>query len=150
MNKVIMIILDGFGVGKNYDGNAIGLANMNCYNELLDIYPNTELSTTGENVLTPEDKTIDCEVSHLILGAGKVVPQDITICNENVSSTLIEQNEKLIDLLEYLKETDGNLHLVGMVSDGKVYSDLRYMMHLISHLKNMGVKKLYFHAILMV
>jgi len=147
MNKVIMIILDGFGVGKNYDGNAISLANMNCYNELLDIYPNTELSTTGENVLTPEDKTIDCEVSHLILGAGKVVPQDITICNENVSSTLIEQNEKLIDLLEYLKETDGNLHLVGMVSDGKVYSDLRYMMHLISHLKNMGVKKLYFHAI---
>ena len=55
MNKVIMIILDGFGVGKNYDGNAIELANMDCYKELLDVYPNTLLATTGENVDTPED-----------------------------------------------------------------------------------------------
>ena len=147
MNKVIMIILDGFGVGKNYDGNAISLANMNCYSELLDLYPHTELYTTGENVETPEDKRIDCEVSHLILGAGKVVPQDITICNDNLSSTLIEQNEKLLELLEYLKDSDGNLHLVGMVSDGQVYSDIRYMKHFITHLKNVGVKKLYFHAI---
>ena len=147
MNKVIMIILDGFGVGKDYEGNAIKKANMSCYNELLDLYPNTTLMTTGENIELPEDKRIDCEVSHLILGAGKVVPQDITICNDNLSSTLIEQNEKLIELLEYLKETDGNLHLAGMVSDGKVYSDIRYFKHFITHLKNMGVKKLYFHAI---
>lgn len=147
MNKVIMIILDGFGVGKNYDGNAIELANMDCYKELLDLYPNLNLVTTGENVDTPEDKTIDCEVSHLMLGAGKVVKQDITICNDNLGSTLIEQNEKLLELLSYLKDSGGNLHLVGMLSDGKVYSDIRYMKTFITHLKNMGVKKLYFHAI---
>lgn len=147
MNKVIMVILDGFGVGKNYDGNAIELANMDCYKELIDLYPHAELATTGENVDTPEDKRIDCEVSHLILGAGKVVDQDITICNEHLGSTLIEQNERLLDLLSYLKDSGGNLHLVGMLSDGKVYSDIRYMKTFISHLKNMGVKKLYFHAI---
>ena len=147
MNKVIMVILDGFGVGKNYDGNAIELANMDCYKELLDVYPNTLLATTGENVDTPEDKRIDCEVSHLILGAGKVVDQDITICNEHLGSTLIEQNERLINLLSYLQDSGGNLHLVGMLSDGKVYSDIRYMKTLIGHLKNMGVSKLYFHAI---
>ena len=147
MNKVIMVILDGFGVGKKDDGNAIELANMDCYKELLDLYPNIALDTTGENIDTPEDKRIDCEVSHLILGSGKVVKQDITICNENLGSTLIEQNEKLIDLLSYLQDTGGNLHLVGMLSDGKVYSDIRYMKTFITHLKNMGVSKLYFHAI---
>lgn len=147
MNNVLMIILDGFGVGKNYEGNAIELANMDCYKELLDLYPNIELDTTGENIDTPEDKRIDCEVSHLILGSGKVVDQDITICNDNLGSTLIEQNEKLLELLSYLKDTDGTLHLVGMLSDGKVYSDIRYMKTFITHLKNLGVTKLYFHVI---
>ena len=147
MNKIAMIILDGFGVGKNYAGNAIELADMDTYKELLDLYPNTTLDTTGENIDLPDDKRIDCEVSHLILGSGKVVPQDITICNENLGSTLIEQNERLLELLEYLKDSGGNLHLVGMVSDGKVYSDIRYMKTFITHLKNMGVNKLYFHAI---
>ena len=147
MNKIVMIILDGFGVGKNYAGNAIELADMDTYKELVDLYPNTVLDTTGENINLPDDKRIDCEVSHLILGAGKVVPQDITICNEHLGSTLIEQNPRLNELLEYLRDSGGNLHLAGMVSDGKVYSDIRYMKTLISHLKNMGVNKLYFHAI---
>ena len=147
MKKVMMVILDGFGVGNKDESNAIYLADMYNYQELSDLYPNSVLDTTGDNIDTPEDKRIDCEVSHLMLGAGKKVEQDITLANENLSSTLIEQNEKLLDLLEYLKDTDGNLHLVGLISDGKVYSDIRYMKTFITHLKNMGVKKFYFHAI---
>ena len=147
MNKVVMLILDGFGVGKNYEGNAISAADMSCFNELLEEYPNTTLTTTGENVDTPEEKRIDCEVSHLILGAGKTVEQDITICNENLGSTIIEQNPRMLELLEYLKDSGGNLHLVGLVSDGLVYSDIKYMKNFIHHLKYMGVTKLYFHAI---
>lgn len=147
MNKILMIILDGFGESSEEKGNAIKMATMDNYNELIDLYPHTYLDTTGEVLGLPEDKTIDCEASHLLIGAGKYVKQDLTLCNEVLCSTLIEKNERLIELLNYLKKSGGVLHLVGLVSDGKVYSDIGYMKTFISHLKNMGVKKLYFHAI---
>lgn len=147
MNKIIMVILDGFGESSKEDGNLIKAANMSNYNELYDLYPHSSLITTGEEVNVPDDKTIDCEVSHLLIGAGKVVKQDITLCNEVLGSTLIEKNENLLEILDYIKDSGGALHLMGLVSDGKVYSDIRYMKTFLGHLKNMGVKKVYFHAI---
>jgi 2,3-bisphosphoglycerate-independent phosphoglycerate mutase len=147
MNKTIMVVLDGFGYSEEENGNAILKAKMDHFNELYETFPHSLLETAGENVDTPEDKTIDCEVAHLIMGAGRSVKQDITLCNEVLGSTLIEKNEKLIDIIENLYRNSGALHLIGLVSDGKVYSDIRYMKNFIAHLKNMGLKKLYFHAI---
>ena len=147
MKKVIMVILDGFGINDSEYGNAIKQSNMDCYNELFSEYPHTILQASGDYVGLPDDQFGNSEVGHLTIGAGRKIKQDITLCNEVLGSTLIEKNEKLIEFLEQLKSNNGTLHLMGLVSDGGVHSDIKYMKNLLSHLKNMGVKKLYFHVI---
>lgn len=147
MKKVIMVILDGFGINDSEYGNAIKQTNMECFNELFEEYPHAILQASGEYVGLPDNQFGNSEVGHLTIGAGKRLKQDITLCNEVLGSTLIEHNEKLIDFLNKTKENNGTLHLMGLVSDGGVHSDIKYMKNLLSHLKNMGVDKLHFHVI---
>ena len=82
-----------------------------------------------------------------MLFRSKRLKQDITLCNEVLGSTLIEHNEKMLNFIEGVQEKNGALHLMGLVSDGGVHSDIKYMKNLMGHLKNIGVKKVYFHAI---
>ncbi len=147
MKKVIMIILDGFGINESEYGNAIKQSGMSCYNELFNEYPHSILQASGEYVGLPDDQFGNSEVGHLTIGAGKKLYQDITLCNNVLGSTLIEHNEKMINFLNTINENGGTLHLMGLVSDGGVHSDIKYMKNILSHLKNMGVKKLYFHCI---
>ena len=147
MKKVIMVILDGFGINDSEYGNAIKQANMDCFNELFLEYPHSILQASGEYVGLPDDQFGNSEVGHLTIGAGKKIKQDITICNEVLGSTLIEKNEKLQTFLDRINANNGTLHLMGLVSSGGVHSDIKYMKNFLSHLKNMGVKKLYFHVI---
>ncbi len=147
MKKVIMVILDGFGINESEYGNAVKQSNMNCFNEIFNEYPHAILQASGEYVGLPDNQFGNSEVGHLTIGAGKRLKQDITLCNEVLGSTMIEHNEKMINFLNTVEEANGTLHLMGLVSDGGVHSDIKYMKNLISHLKNMGVKKLHFHAI---
>ena len=147
MKKVIMVILDGFGISDSEYGNAIKQTEMDNYNELFAEYPHAILQASGDYVGLPDDQFGNSEVGHLTIGAGRKIKQDITLCNEILGSTLIEKNEVLLEFLDKIKENNGTLHLMGLVSDGGVHSDIKYMKHLIPHLKNIGVEKLYFHVI---
>lgn len=147
MKKVIMVILDGFGINDSEYGNAIKQANMDCFNELFLEYPHSILQASGDAVGLPDGQFGNSEVGHLTIGAGKKIKQDISLCNEVLGSTLIEKNEKLLSLLEYVKENNSTLHLIGLVSDGGVHSDIKYIKNFLVHLKAMGVKKICFHAI---
>ncbi len=147
MKKVIMVILDGFGLNDSEYGNAIKKADMDCFNSLYTEYPHAVLEASGDPVGLPDDQFGTSEVGHLTIGAGKRIKQDITICNEMLGSSLIEKNEKMLSFLNTISLNSGTLHLMGLVSDGGVHSDIKYMKNLIGHLKNMGVKKLFFHAI---
>ncbi len=147
MKKVIMVILDGFGINDNDYGNAIRQTSMECYNEIYSEYPHATLQASGEYVGLPDDQFGNSEVGHLTIGAGKRLKQDITLCNEVLGSTLIEKNEKMLNFLKTVKENKGAIHLMGLVSDGGVHSDIKYMKNFLGHLKNMGVNKVYFHAI---
>lgn len=147
MKKVIMVILDGFGINENEYGNAIKQSNMDCYNELFEEYPHAILQASGEYVGLPDDQFGNSEVGHMTIGAGRKLKQDITLCNELLGSTLIEHDEKLLNFLDNLHENGGKLHLMGLVSDGGVHSDIKYMKNFITHLKAMGVKELFFHVI---
>ena len=147
MKKVIMVILDGFGISDSEYGNAIKQTEMENYNELFAEYPHAILQASGDYVGLPDDQFGNSEVGHLTIGAGRKIKQDITLCNEILGSTLIEKNEVLLEFLDKIKENNGTLHLMGLVSDGGVHSDIKYMKHLIPHLKNIGVEKLYFHVI---
>lgn len=147
MKKVIMVILDGFGLNESEYGNAIKQTNMDCFNELYAEYPHSVLQASGEYVGLPDGQFGNSEVGHLTIGAGKKIKQDITLCNEVLGSTLIEKNEKLLDFLNTTVGNGGTIHLMGLVSDGGVHSDITYMKNFISHLSNIGVRKLYFHVI---
>lgn len=147
MKKVIMVILDGFGITDEDKGNAIKQVNMDCFNQLYSDYPHSVLKAGGDSIGLPDDQYGDSEVGHLTIGAGKKVKQDITLCNEVLGSTLIEHNEKLLELLEITKKKGGRLHLMGLVSDGGIHSDITYMKNFLNHLKALGVESLKFHAI---
>lgn len=144
MKKVIMVILDGFGISNN-DVNVI--KDMDCFNQLYLDYPHSELKAGGESIGLPDDQYGDSKVGHLTIGAGKKVKQDITLCNEVLGSTLIEHNEKLIALINNTKIKGGALHLMGLVSDGGIHSDITYMKNFLHHLKEIGVDSVKFHAI---
>lgn len=147
MKKVILLILDGFGINENAEGNAIKKANLENFNNLYEEYPHSVLQASGEYVGLPDNVFGNSEVCHMTIGAGRKIKSDILICDETLGSTGVENNEKLIELVNHVKDTNGALHLMGLLSDGGVHSHITYIKKFIPHLKNMGVKKLYFHVI---
>ena len=147
MKKVIMVILDGFGLNDLENGNAIKDANMETFNNLFKEYPHSVLQASGEYVGLPDDQFGNSEVGHLTIGAGRRIKQDLLKANELLGSPSIEQNDKLIELVNHTINNNSTLHLCGLVSDGRVHSDIKYMKNILGHLKNMGVKKVKFHAI---
>lgn len=147
MKKVIMVILDGFGLNDLENGNAIKDVNMETFNNLFKEYPHSVLQASGEYVGLPDDQFGNSEVGHLTIGAGRRIKQDLLKANELLGSPSIEQNDKLIELVNHTINNNSTLHLCGLVSDGRVHSDIKYMKNILGHLKNMGVKKVKFHAI---
>lgn len=147
MKKILMIILDGFGIRENTHGNAIKLANMNYFNSLLEKYPNSLLEASGEAVGLPEGQFGNSEVCHEVIGLGKKIKQKITVINEEVFTKRIFLNEEFNNLIETTKNNKSTLHLMGLTSDGGVHSHIGYVLKLIPLLKEKGIKKIVFHAI---
>jgi len=147
MKKILMIILDGFGIRENEHGNAVKLANMTYFNSLLDKYPNALLKASGEYVGLPEGQFGNSEVCHEVIGLGKKIKQKITVINEEIFTKRILENEEFNNLLETTKKNKSTLHLMGLTSDGGVHSHLGYVLKLIPLLKEKGIKKIIFHAI---
>lgn len=147
MKKILMIILDGFGIIKNEHGNAVKLADMTYFNSLLDKYPNALLEASGEYVGLPEGQFGNSEVCHEVIGLGKKIKQKITVINEEIFTKRILENEEFNNLLETTKKNKSTLHLMGLTSDGGVHSHLGYVLKLIPLLKERGIKKIIFHAI---
>ena len=147
MKKIIMLIMDGFGYREETYGNAILDANMVNFNELWNKYPHSILEASGEYVGLPIGKFGNSEVCHTAIGIGKRIKQDITIINDAVSDGTIKNNEAFNSIIDHVKENDSTLHLMGLLSDGGVHSDISYMKKLIPILKETGVKKIVFHAI---
>ena len=147
MKKMIMLIMDGFGYREEVHGNAIIEANMENFKKLWDTYPHSVLEASGSFVGLPEHQFGNSEVCHTAIGVGKKIKQDLTIVNDAVSDKSIIKSEELIKLIEHVKTNDSTLHLMGLISDGGVHSDINYIKGLIPILKEMGVNKIILHAI---
>lgn len=147
MKKILMIILDGFGIREETHGNAIKQANMPFFNRIWNEYPHSLLEASGEFVGLPDFQFGNSEVCHGVIGLGRKIKQKITIVNEEVNKKSIYENENLKDLVNHVTINDSTLHLMGLLSDGGVHSYIDYMLKLIPILKEMGVKKIYFHVI---
>lgn len=147
MKKIIMLIIDGFGYRDETHGNAIKDAKMDNFNFLWDKYPHSILQASGSYIGLPENKCGNSEICYKTIGIGQKIKQDITIINEAIDSENIKDNEELINLINHVNTNDSTLHLMGLLSDGGISSDINYMKKLLPILKEMGVSKIVFHVI---
>lgn len=148
MKKVILTILDGWGIGENYDGNAIYNANLPNYKNLLKTYPNTTIFAEGEHVGLPEGQMGNSEVGHLNLGAGRIVYQELTRISKEIKEGSFFKNEELLKAIEHTKKNNSALHIYGLVSNGGVHSSMDHIFGVIDLAKKENVKKLFVHAFL--
>src|SRR6476469_604727 len=120
--KVILLIMDGWGLGKVKSSDAIQNANAPFVSSLYSKYPNTTLTTCGEAVGLPEGQMGNSEVGHLNLGAGRIVYQELQRINVAIREGEFSKNKTLLQSISYAKQNNKPLHLLGLVSNGGVHS----------------------------
>ena len=144
--KVILVIMDGWGLGKVATSDAIQHANVPFVSSLYKNYPNTTLVTCGEAVGLPDGQMGNSEVGHLNLGAGRIVYQELQRINVAIRDGSFAKNEVLLEALKYAKTNNKSLHLLGLVSDGGVHSHINHIKALTSLAKEQGVENVFLHA----
>ncbi|HNO98295.1 MAG TPA: 2,3-bisphosphoglycerate-independent phosphoglycerate mutase [Ferruginibacter sp.] len=144
--KVILIIMDGWGLGQVKSSDAIQNARTPFVNSLYSKYPNTTLTTCGEVVGLPDGQMGNSEVGHLNLGAGRIVYQELQRINVAIRSGEFAANKALLDSIRYAKEKNKTLHLIGLVSDGGVHSHIEHLKALTRLCKQEMLDKVLIHA----
>ena len=144
--KVILIIMDGWGLGKVEKSDAIQHAKTPFVSSLYAKYPNTTLITCGEDVGLPDGQMGNSEVGHLNLGAGRIVYQELQRINVAIKTGEFAKNEPLLKAIRYAKENEKLLHLVGLVSDGGVHSHLNHVKAITNICKAEGLTNVLIHA----
>jgi 2,3-bisphosphoglycerate-independent phosphoglycerate mutase len=146
--RVVLIVLDGWGISKSNEGNAIAAANTPVYTSILHDYPHVELQASGEAVGLPDGQMGNSEVGHLNLGAGRIVYQDSTRISKAVREGEFFHNPALLAAMQSAKQSDGALHLMGLLSDGGVHSRLDHIFAMFDMAKTQGITNIFFHAFL--
>lgn len=144
--KVILVIMDGWGLGKVASADAIQNANVPFTKSLYNQYPNTTLVTCGEAVGLPDGQMGNSEVGHLNLGAGRVVYQELQRINVAIRDGSFAENKVLLNAIQFAKNNKKALHLLGLVSDGGVHSHLNHLKALVDICKSQDLNELYIHA----
>jgi 2,3-bisphosphoglycerate-independent phosphoglycerate mutase len=128
---LVLCILDGWGHRDETYGNAIAGAELPNYRRMLASYPNTLLEASGEDVGLPRGVMGNSEVGHINIGSGRVVPQGVVVINESLADGTFARNPVLRSLLDHVKGSGGRLHMMGLLSDGRVHSSLDHLFALI-------------------
>ena len=142
------MILDGYGISENKEGNAIAKARTPNLDKLFSIYPHSTLKASGESVGLPEGQMGNSEVGHLNIGAGRIVYQDLTRITKSVREGDFFKNKILLSAMENVKKHGSSLHLMGLLSDGGVHSHNSHLYALLRLARDEGIKKVYVHAFL--
>ncbi|HXB33593.1 MAG TPA: 2,3-bisphosphoglycerate-independent phosphoglycerate mutase [Puia sp.] len=144
--KVILLIMDGWGLGRVKASDAIQNARVPFVSSLYSSYPNTTLVTYGEDVGLPEGQMGNSEVGHLNLGAGRIVNQELQRINVGIRDGSFGRNAVLLTAIRGARTAGGPLHLLGLVSDGGVHSHIRHLTAIIDVCAKEGLKDVYIHA----
>ncbi|MCG8411029.1 MAG: 2,3-bisphosphoglycerate-independent phosphoglycerate mutase [Bacteroidales bacterium] len=145
--KVILLILDGWGIGNKKKSDVIYNAKTPYIDSLYTKYPHSELQTSGSNVGLPDGQMGNSEVGHLNIGAGRVVYQDLVRINKEVENGSIANNQALVKAFEYAKEKNVGVHFIGLVSNGGVHSSDKHLYKLCDLTKSYNLDKVYIHAL---
>jgi len=146
IKKAMLVILDGWGLGKIVSADAIAQANTPVFDELWAKYPHSTLVTYGEEVGLPEGQMGNSEVGHLNIGAGRVVYQELARINKAVKEGTLAKNAKLQSTIDYAKTNGKAIHLMGLMSDGGVHSHINHLLALVDIIEKSGHDKTYIHA----
>lgn len=144
--KAILVIMDGWGLGKIKSADAIQNANVPFVSSLYAKYPNTTLVTCGEDVGLPEGQMGNSEVGHLNLGAGRIVYQELQRINVAVRDGSFAKNPVLLNSITRAKNNNATLHLIGLVSDGGVHSHINHLKAIVDICKAQGFPNVVIHA----
>lgn len=147
-SPTMIIILDGFGIGKDYEGNAVLHARTPNIDKLMKNYPNTQLKASGLSVGLPDGQMGNSEVGHLNIGAGRVVYQDLTRISKSIIDGDFFNKEEFIRSIENAKLNKSKIHLMGLVSSGGVHSHNTHLYALLELMKRHDFKDVYIHVIL--
>jgi len=145
---VMLMILDGFGLSSNVDGNAVFSANKPNYNRLIEKYPSTKLTASGLEVGLPEGQMGNSEVGHLNIGAGRIIYQALTKITKEIKEGDFFKNQAFNKAIDKAIKANSSVHLLGLLSDGGVHSHIDHLKALIKLAKDKGAKKVYVHAFL--
>lgn len=143
--RVLLVVLDGFGINPKDNKNAIMHAKKPNIDFLFANYPYTTIEAGGELVGLPKGVAGNSEVGHMNLGAGRSIRQDLVRINEAVENKTLSGMPELKNLVAYAKTHSNRIHLMGLLSDGGVHSHISHLKELISILSKEGIE-LYLHA----
>ncbi len=143
-----LIILDGWGITNRKEGNAILAAKTPNIDYFMENFPYVTLGASGESVGLPNGQMGNSEVGHLNLGAGRIVYQEFTRISKSIKEGDFFKNNILIEAIKKAKERKGNLHLIGLLSDGGVHSHNTHLYALLELAKRKKVEKVFIHAFL--
>lgn len=144
-DKVLLVILDGYGINDNRKKNAVRDAQTPNLDELFNSYPYTTIEAGGESVGLPKGVVGNSEVGHMNLGAGRPVRQDLVRINEAISSGTLEEMEELQNLIKKASQSTKRIHLLGLLSDGGVHSHIEHLKVLIDIFKKSDCE-IFLHA----
>ncbi|OUR94426.1 phosphoglycerate mutase (2,3-diphosphoglycerate-independent) [Flavobacteriales bacterium 34_180_T64] len=144
--KVILMILDGWGMSPDPKVSAIDNADTPFIDSLYNTYSHASLRTDGLHVGLPDGQMGNSEVGHMNLGAGRIVYQDLVKVNLAIKNKTISQEKTLIDAFNYAKSNDKPIHFLGLLSDGGVHSHINHLLGLIDAVQDFGVQESFVHA----
>ncbi len=150
MNEKVkmLMILDGFGINPNKEGNAIALANTPNIDKLMKKYPVAEVHTSGVDVGLPDGQMGNSEVGHTNIGAGRIVYQELTRITKSIEDGDFFTNQEFIDAIDNCKKNNSKLHILGLISDGGVHSHIRHLYGLLEMAKRRDFEDVYIHCFL--
>ena len=144
--KVILVIMDGWGLGTKKMSDAIQQSKTPFVNSLYSKYANNTLVTCGEEVGLPEGQMGNSEVGHLNIGAGRIVYQELQRINVAIKTGELASNPTFLEAVAYAKTNNKPLHLMGLVSDGGVHAHINHLTAICDYCKANGLTEVYIHA----
>jgi 2,3-bisphosphoglycerate-independent phosphoglycerate mutase len=144
--KVILMILDGWGLATNKEVSAIDKANTPFVDSLYKDFKHSKLDASGLAVGLPEGQMGNSEVGHMNIGAGRIVYQDLVKINKAIEEKSIKENPVWAEAMDYANKNNKKVHFIGLVSDGGVHSHIGHLKGLMSLAHEEGVQNLFVHA----
>lgn len=145
---VVLMVLDGYGLSDNPEGNAVAMADTPVMDKLMKECPFVKGNASGLAVGLPDGQMGNSEVGHMNIGAGRIIYQELTKITKSIQDGDFFENEELLRAIQNVKENQSDLHLWGLLSDGGVHSHITHLFGLLELCKRQGVENVYVHAFL--